>query len=229
MKRVSLLENWVQTIVKHACWLLGVGEFRSQAFIFVEHWGENNQVHSVLQNLSQDTSSVDLGVFVFLLNCSIKCALIYPCEVFNILDALFKVCHLFDVDWEESIEWYLSVDVRLTLHKAACVLISTSKAFLDKILLFFEGLGLLLGQVLRQSLVGNFDGQLANYTVCSLAVACSIKENYPVEDSFLILAWVASLSFVVVSDEVGQVFHWELSIANYELSVVLVERQWKIE
>ena len=179
----------------------------------------------MLHDLSQYTPSVDLGIFVFRLHCSIKSTLIDPGEVLNVFNALLKVCDLFDMDREERIEWDLSVDVRFTLHEAACILISASEAFLYEFLLLFEGLFLLLCQVLRQGLVGNFNSQLADDAVCSLAVTCSIEKDYPVEDSFLILARVASLLFVVVSDEVGKVLHRELCIANYKFSIILVERQ----
>lgn len=197
LDRVSLLVNWVQAVVEHATCLLAVWEPRGQLSVFVEEGGQDDKIHSVLEDLGQDAPSVHLGV-VPGLDSPIERTLIDSCKMLDVLDALFQVCDLVYVEGEKRVQRNLSVDVGLTVHETARVRVGTSQTFLDQLLFPLEVSCLTLGQVLGHGLVADLQRELTNDAVCTLAVARPVEEEDAVQNSLLVLSHVASLTIVVV-------------------------------
>ena len=147
------MEDRIQAVVKHAGRLLCLRELLTQRFIFIKDRCQYNQVHSILQNLSQDASSVNVRVAQVSFLLSSMPIEIDLRKVLYILNRFFQVCHLFNVNREKSVEWNLPVDVCLSLHEAACVGLRTAQTFFYSFLLSFPCPCFLFCEVLRQSLI----------------------------------------------------------------------------
>jgi len=56
---ISLLEDWVKAVIEHTGRLLGLWESLQKIIIFIEDRRQNDEVHAVLEDLSQDFSTID--------------------------------------------------------------------------------------------------------------------------------------------------------------------------
>ena len=94
------MEDRVETVVKHASGLLGLGELVAQGLVLFKDWSKNDNVHAILENLRQDAPPIEMRVLV--LNCLLSFK-IDLCEVFDVLNGLFQVSDFVNVDGEQSI------------------------------------------------------------------------------------------------------------------------------
>ena len=150
--------------------------------------------------------------------------------MFNIFNALLQAGHPVDEHRELRIEWNLPVDIGLPMHEAAKrTLVELLNRVLFLLLLQGVGLGLLLAQDQLLLAVLKVKDELANDAVLPLAVRSAVEEDCSAQMSLLVLPRVRTRLVVVLLDCVDQVLDGQVSIADYELPVILVQRNRDVE
>ena len=116
-------------------------KFLRKFLIFFKHRASDNKIQSILQNMLQNPPSIQMLhilsilyhgwpwqfhwkhilILEVILCCKINshCWVLYLGKMFNILNAFLKVWDSIDQYAQFGIQWYLSVDVCLSVHETA--------------------------------------------------------------------------------------------------------------
>jgi len=133
--------------------------------------------------------------------------------MFNVLNWLLKPSHTVHIDTQECIEWNLAVDISLTVHIAALIVL----------LLIAKLSRLPLRQNLSKHTIAHLKLYFANNAVFPLAIACPVQENNSFQDWSVTFLDILILHLFIVCDHIAQIFNRQLSIANNKFLLVLVQ------
>ena len=218
---IVLTKDRIQAVVEHARLLLTVCKPQLQVFIFIKDRGKYDQIKTVFENLSQNSAPVNLlflilGWKLAFVRFGSERVVVDLGKVFNIFNAFLEVCDPINKDSKQCIQRYLPIDESLSMHEAgsSCFLILFA---LFKSLLFMSGKELLDG------VVRDFNCNLTNYAIFTLAVARAIKEQNTFQHCLFLAGQEASSFVIEVIDQFDQIFKWQLRITNNELTVVLIQ------
>ena len=147
-------------------------------------------------------------------------------KVFNVLYAFFEICYPLDQDRKLGVEWDLSVDIGLSMHKATVRILKSAMlkvSLFNLLLLKVNGLCFLLCQELFLLTVLQIELELSNDTVLTLAIGGTIQEQCSGQDCLLISFLVSTSLRLVLMNGSQQILDRQMGVTYDVLTVFLIQ------
>ena len=171
---------------------------------------------------------------IFLKSCTMTCCIssksiwcmLNLSKVFNVLYAFFEICYPLDQDRKLGVEWDLSVDIGLSMHKATVRILKSAMlkvSLFNLLLLKVNGLCFLLCQELFLLTVLQIELELSNDTVLTLAIGGTIQEQCSGQDCLLISFLVSTSLRLVLMNGSQQILDRQMGVTYDVLTVFLIQ------